>query len=99
MELTTELEDDPATKTQGGNAMEELLTAKQVCAMFRISRTTLKALQSHGHGPRRYCFSKRAIRYKYSDVIAWADTFMNEGSEGGCKGNAIKSSQNCNMEA
>jgi predicted DNA-binding transcriptional regulator AlpA len=52
---------------------EELMTEEQVAKLLLISLSSVKRLRASGKGPRYIRVSKRVVRYKRRDVLAWME--------------------------
>lgn len=53
---------------------DDLLTTKQLAEWFEVSKSWIDNLRSKGGGPRPTPLSRRSIRYKRSDVLAWLES-------------------------
>lgn len=61
--------------------MERLVSTHQVAEMTTLPVGTLGWLRHQGHGPRFYKLGRRVV-YKQSDVEAWLEERLAEGTKG-----------------
>ncbi len=54
--------------------IEKLLTTKQIAKKFQIKPNALTIWRHRGVGPKYIKLSKRAVRYRKSDVIAFLES-------------------------
>lgn len=66
---------------------ETLLTADQVAEMLGLCSATLAGWRFRGFGPAHVRLSKRAVRYRLSEIEAWLS--RNERSSTSDQGHAI----------
>ena len=52
---------------------EPFMTAREAGELLGLSHQTLNRYRSTGRGPAWYKFSGNAVRYRRSDLIAWAE--------------------------
>lgn len=57
---------------------EKLLDTSNVSELLGVTKNTLQIWRHQGKGPKYIKLSKRAVRYRMSDVIEWVDHFMIE---------------------
>lgn len=50
-----------------------LLTEEQAAALLSVSMRTLQGWRTRGGGPKFVSISKRAVRYRVADLMAWID--------------------------
>ena len=53
---------------------EQLLTTAQAADVLGVKPKTLENWRAEGCGPKHLALSPRVIRYKLTEVMAWADT-------------------------
>ncbi len=65
--------------TKGGmNMGEKLLNTNELSAMLGVTVNTLQIWRHQGKGPKYFKLSRRAVRYKERDILAWMDNSMIE---------------------
>ena len=57
---------------------EKLLNTNELAAMLGVTVNTLQIWRHQGKGPQYIKLSRRAVRYKERDVLAWMDNAMIE---------------------
>ncbi|MCY4002246.1 MAG: helix-turn-helix domain-containing protein [Rhodospirillales bacterium] len=54
-------------------SFEPFITGREAGELLGLSDRTLARYRSTGHGPAHYKFSGNTVRYRRSEVIAWAE--------------------------
>jgi len=64
---------------------QALLTTQEAADILRLSRTNLEKRRVYGTGP-KFLRLGRSVRYRYLDVIHWAESGLRRSTsdEGGC---------------
>lgn len=55
------------------DAIDEILTSREVASWIRVSESTLCRWRQRGHGPRVFWVTPTRPRYRRPDVELWLD--------------------------
>lgn len=54
------------------SSLESLLTEREAAAFLKLSPNTLSVWRSQGYGPPYLKLGRRTVRYRMTDLAAWA---------------------------
>jgi excisionase family DNA binding protein len=66
-----------------GDEAVRYLTAQEVARILAVSTNTLRNWRQYGSGPRYVKIGDRLVRYRFDEVVAWAEHRGLDVSRGG----------------
>jgi predicted DNA-binding transcriptional regulator AlpA len=85
--VSLSLEDRHHSKSSriGGDAAKvicqvdtQFIDTKAAAKMLGMTHHQLELMRHQGKGPKPYKFSKRCVRYRVDEILAWAESFARE---------------------